>query len=157
MARTRRQTQWIDASSTSLVALAGAVAPGTIVNETIISEGEFENLGKLTVTRIVGEIWISRTAGSPVVTATLLTLENYPGAVFPVDYTPDVWQRPNNMWSAMWHGTSATDGPMKIPVDVRSQRKMGQGHILILAMQNHSIAGQDAQYTFHLRALVKLA
>ena len=156
MARMKRTVQWIDAVNTSLTALAGAASPGTIVNETIISEAELENLGRFTITRIVGDIMLSRTAGSPVVTATLVLFDNYPGAAFVPDWNQDAFERGNVLWSVMRHMTSASE-PLHISVDVRSQRKMSTGKALVLAMQNHSIAGQDAQYVHHLRTLVKLA
>ena len=66
-----------------MIPLVGAAAPGTVKNETIIAETELENLGRFTITRVVGEIWISRTAGSPVCSFALSVFDNFPGATFP--------------------------------------------------------------------------
>ena len=157
MARSKRQTQWIDTIQSAVQSIAGAVAPGTIDSNVMILESEAENVGGGgTVSRIVGDIWVARTAGAPVVTATVMVFDTYVGAALPTDWDNDTFQRRAVMWTAMWVLNSTTDGFQRRTLDVRTKRKLGQGQRLTLEIQNHGTAGNDAQFAFHLRSLLLL-
>ena len=80
----RRRFQWVDAIEATYIAIAGAVAPGTIVTNTIITEAELENVGGgATLIRVVGDIVTQETVGVPVVTYTLAIMEQFAGATSP--------------------------------------------------------------------------
>ena len=156
MARSRRRTQWVDALQTSAQLLPGAVAPGTVVDITILSEAEMEELGGgVTLIRVVGHLYCTRTAGTPAVTGCLWLAPAYAGAVFPVDWTQDEFQREANIWSFQYAG-NVQSGASRFNIDIRSKRKLGQGKTLQLSLQNHNIAGNDASIFFHLRCLLLL-
>jgi len=155
MAR-RRRFQWIDALVSSPIAVAGAAAPGTISNQTIISEVELENVGGgATMMRVVGDIILRATAGNPVFTYALWVFPAYVGSVQPTDWDNDTFQRADML------GTWTVQAPVAdrisiVRVDLRTKRKLGQGVQVQLAIQNHSIAGNDASIAFHLRSLLLL-
>ena len=156
MARGRRRFQWIDAIQTTEVVLNGAAAPGTIINETILSEAELENVGGGgTLIRVVGDIQVKRTLGTPVITASLFVREAYAGSVSPSDWTADTFQRRDMLGTWMFGGNVNTAAMYRV-IDLRTKRKLGQGVDVLLAFQNHSVAGSDATYWFHLRALLML-
>ncbi len=153
----RRRTQWVDALNPTLVTVNGAAAPGTISEAFIISEAELENLGGMaTATRIVGSINFVHLLGIPVLTAVLYLRQEYAGVVSPVDWTQDVYQRMGVMWTMQRTYSVGASDAMHVNVDIRTQRKIGQGRSLTLAVQNHAIAGNNAAFTFHLRALLLL-
>ena len=157
MARKRR-TRWIDAISTDAIALAGAVAPGTVVNRTLLTEAELETIADgATLIRTVGSVNMIRTAGSPVVTLALWFAPNYPAAVFPADWTQDVFEREKVFQTEMWHMNlgSNSQGSHRM-FDVRSKRRVSPGQVCLGSFQNHSVAGNDAQFTYHLRFLMLL-
>ena len=152
----RRRTQWIDAIQSSFVVLAGAVAPGTVIETSLLTEAEIENLGGgLTLLKVIGDIVAVRTAGTPVLTFTLYFRQQYAGAVGVPDWDNDAFQR--KAMVGTWMTTvQVQDATARLPIDLRSKRKIGQGVSLVLAAQNHSAAANDANYAFHLRALVAL-
>ncbi len=154
----RRRYQWIDAIQTTAVALVGAAAPGTVSDQTIIGEAELENIGGgATLLRVVGDIWLRRTQGTaPVVTGTLFNLQGYGSAVAPIDWQQDEFQRTANLGSWLWMVGSTDALTIHQSIDLRTKRKLGQGILTVLAMQNHSIATNDAEFVFHLRCLLLL-
>ena len=153
----KRRTQWIDAVQSTQVNVAGAAAPGTVVDTSIIGEAELENLGAqgLTLIRVIGDLWFRRTAGTAVLSAALWDAPNYAGAVWPTDWVQDTYERRANLGSwSIW--VSSVYEVHHIKVDLRTKRKMSSGNSIVLSLQNHSIAGNDAQAMWHLRALVLL-
>ena len=152
----KRRTRWVDTVSTTAVVLAGAVAPGTVVDEAILPESELETLGTgATIIRVVGHIIMRSDAGAPVVTGCLWLAPNYAGAVFPTDWLNDTFERNAVMATFMWQPKAGLSTE-PTPVDIRTKRKVSPGTSLILSLQNHSIASQDAAYVYHLRALLLL-
>ncbi len=154
----RRRYQWIDAIQTSAITLNGAAAPGTVSDQTIIGEAELENIGGgATLMRVVGDIWVRRLAGTaPIVTATLFNLQGYGSAVAPADWQQDEFQRTANLGSWLWM-VGSTDGlTVHQSIDLRTKRKLGQGILTVLAVQNHSVAGENVSFVFHLRCLLLL-
>ena len=150
----RRRTTWISAVETDGVALAGAAAPGPVVNETLVSEAEHENTPGATVVRVVGDFCLRRTAGSPIVTWALWWAPNYVGAVLPTDWTQDVFERESVMLVGMF---APNIGDFRrYPFDVRTKRKISKGTTLVLSVQNHTVAGNDAQIMYNLRSLLLL-
>ena len=155
MARKRR-TQWIDSLATSEIAVAGAAAPGTINEQVLVDEAEIENVGgAATVTRIVGSITLQRTLGSPVLSIAIWLGSAFVGAANPTDWDQDTYQRSRVLWT---YQTLLTTDPAnrQLTVDIRTQRKLGQGVALQMSVQNHSIANHNAEFTFHLRSLLLL-
>ena len=154
----RRRYQWIDAIVSSETALVGAAAPGTIIEDAIVLESELENIGGgATLMRVVGDIWIRRTAGTaPIVSHTLFVAQQFVGIVQPTDWVGDTFQ--NKMVLGTWLSmVGSTDGlTVHHRVDLRTKRKLGQGVAVLLASQNHSIATNDTAYVFHLRCLLLL-
>jgi len=152
----KRQYQWIDAIVADEITLAGAVAPGTIVNTTVVSEREMENIGGGgTLIRVVGDVYMRVAVGNPVVTAALFLQESYASAVAPTDWGNDEFQRKAYLGGMLLVGLVGNQlGHWK--VDLRTKRKLTQGQQMELATQNHSTAGNDARIAFHLRFLVLL-
>ena len=156
MAR-RRKTQWIDGLVTSNVAVAGAAAPGTVVDTTMLAEAELENIGGGgTLIRVVGDLIFRRTAGAPVVTAVLFVAQNYVGAVNPTDWDVDAFQREENLGSWMSAGMDTTLSWDRHHIDLRTKRKLTQGVTVQLAVQNHSVAANDLNFNCHFRFLILL-
>ncbi len=156
MAR-RRRFQWIDSITSGYVALAGAVAPGTIVNSAIITEAELENVGGgATLIRVVGDIITQEVVGVPVVTHTLFIQQAFAGAGFPADWDGDTFQRADVLGTWMHGPCSNTLFTVHERIDLRTKLKLGQGIELDLASQNHSVATNDAIFIFHLRFLLML-
>jgi len=155
----KRLTTWIDAVITTPVVVIGAVAPGTILNDGIVTEAEFENLGRSTITRVVGQINLNPTLASPVVTMALWVSPEYAGAAKPTDWDQDTFQRQRVLWTYIARPLlgGGLIHSVDIDVDVRSQRKVDSGVGLTLSIQNHSAAGNTFEYTYHLRCLLKLA
>ena len=151
-----RRVQWFDSLLTDAFTLVGAAAPGTLTNDIILSAGELDGAGgKVTLTRIVGEIWLRATVGNPSFTA-VIHFESDQHAV-ETDWTAaSIEDRPDVVWTGTWRGQASTSvAPTKIAIDVRAKRIMQRG-ALLLSMQNHSIAGNDLQYIYHTRSLVML-
>ena len=156
MAR-RRRYQWVDAAEFTPIAIAGAAAPGTLVQNTIILESELENVGGgATLIRVVGEIITGEVLGKPVVSHTLFVFNNYAGAALPVDWDNDVFQRSDVLGTWTHFPGSNTLFTVQERIDLRTKRKLGQGVSVILHSQNHAIAAQDAEFVFHLRCLLLL-
>ncbi len=156
----RRRFQWIDSVSTTPTAIAGAAAPGTIITQVVITEAEMENLGGgATLIRTVGSVWLSATAGRPVVTGALYLQENYAGSVPPTDWgINDTWQRKELLgswmyWSRVGVGEDVT---REWKVDLRAKRKLTQGQSLDFIFQNHSVATNDVEIVAHFRCLLML-
>ena len=152
----KRRYQWIDAIQATEIAVVGAAAPGTIVNTGIVLETELENVGGgATLIRVVGDIWMRTLLGVPIATFSLYLQEAYAGAIAPTDWDTDTFQRRDMLGT--WMLTAIAGQTLgHVAVDLRTKRKMGQGVALDLAAQNHSIAGQDMRFVFHLRALLLL-
>ena len=157
MARGRRRTQWVDAILSDVTTIAGAAAPGTLVEQSIVTEVEMENIGGgATVIRIIGDIWTLQSAGAPVVTHTLYLRQEYQGVTSVSDWVNDAFQRTEVMATWMVALDSGSSQAHHTMVDIRSKRKLRQGISLLLSSQNHRIAGHDATYLFHLRCLLLL-
>ena len=156
MGRSRRRFQWIDVVQTTLQAVAGAVAPGTVADDSTILESEIENVGgALTLIRTVGDILVRRTAGTPIATCTLYVAQAFTGAGRIADWDNDAFQRMQVLGTWLTLGDSIQN-LYPIRVDLRTKRKLGQGELVILSIQNHSTAGNDFSYVYHLRHLVML-
>jgi len=151
----RRRTQWIDAIQSTSVVLAGAAAPGTIIEVSLLTEAEIENLGGgVTLLKVIGDVVTQRIAGAPIVTHTLYVRQQYAGAVGVGDWTNDEFQRLAMLGT--WLSAPGANDIDRINIDLRTKRKLGQGVALVFSTQNHSLAGTDANYAFHLRALLAL-
>ena len=150
----KRTTTWDIALDTSFTSLPGAVAPGTIVNVTTLGESAIESKYRGgTLIRIVGDIVVVRTAGTPVVSFVIWFAGAYSGFTFPIDWGFDELERNNVLMSWM----SAVETSMqtwRIAVDVRSKRKLGAGVSLQLAVQNHSAATNDCSFAYTLKHLI---
>jgi len=157
MARDRkRRTQWIDTVQTVAIGIVGAADPGTVSNRVIVAESELENLGGMaTITRVVGTLLVASSAGFPLVSWVIWTTSSEVSSVRPTDWVQDTYQRQAVMATGMVQ-PSSENPVIHIAFDVRSQRKIGQGRQLELTLQNHSIASNDANFTFHTRVLLLL-
>ena len=156
MGRSSRKTKWVDAVQTGALALPGAAAPGFVVNSGIVTEAEAEDFGRPTVIRIVGDMYFEWTQGRPVITATIFRAFAYVGATNPTDWDQDTFENPMVMATRMFYLSGSTNEIAHWSLDVRTKRILGPGHGLNLAIQNHSIANHDANYAYHLRALLLL-
>ena len=153
----RRRTQWIDAIASTSQNINGAAAPGTVFSNLLVGEAEMENLGGgVTLLRVIGDIWTRRIAGTaPVVTHTLFMNQAFAGAVDVVDWNNDAFQRKQMLGT--WMHIPGTDVLIvRERVDIRTKRRFGQGERFTLESQNHSIAGENVNMTFHLRMLLLL-
>jgi len=151
----KRKTQWIDTVNSTANSLVGAAAPGTIVNEVILSENELENVPNSTLIRVVGNLIFARSAGTPVITAALWLAPNYSGVALPTDWDNDTFQRGSVLWTTMFMDTVGST-TVNHHLDIRSKRRMTQGMDLNLSIQNHSLAGNTVLFSFHLRCLLLL-
>ena len=152
----RRRTQWLDAILSTPQFIAGAVAPGTIVSNTILTETELENVGASTLIRIVGDLFCLSAAAEPVFTHTLLLFNNYVGGGLPTDWDNDTFERSDVLGTWMSQPDAAVSA-IHHRIDLRTKRKFGRGVTLTLETQNHSPGGNDGRYVFHLRCLLLLA
>ena len=151
----RRRTRWIDALRSDVLSLSGAVAPGSITDEGLITETEMEQeIVGATLIRIVGSIICVRSVGSPIITAAIWMAPTYLGSALPTDWTNDTFERPGVMHTEMWFGGVASPMGDHRRIDVRSKRKIEPGKQLLVSFQNHRVAGHDAQVVYHLRMLV---
>ena len=154
----RRRTRWYDALRSDALVQSGAVPPGTITNEGLVTETELENeLAGATLIRIVGSIICTRNAGQPITTAAVWMAPTYLGAVLPSDWTNDTFSRPGVMHTEIWLSASGADVQDRRMIDIRTQRKVEPGKQLLLSLQNHSIAGNDNRIAYHLRMLFLLS
>ena len=97
----KRRTQWVEGINTAYQDLLGAAAPGTVLDEVIVSEGELENFNNPTIIRVVGDILLLSSLGRPVVTATLWVAPRYADAILPSDWDQDAFQRGSVMWTKL--------------------------------------------------------
>ncbi len=153
----RRRTRWIDSLLTSRTALAGAAAPGTIIDSVLMTETEIESLGDgATLIRIVGDIWTCDSAGDPVVSHNIWLSPAYAGIVLIADWEQDAYERTSMLGTWMVVPDSNTALCKHTRVDLRSKRKLSPGTQLTLSSQNYAIANNDATISFHLRMLLLL-
>ncbi len=153
----RRKTQWIDALSSTEVAVAG----GAISNVTQVTEAELENLGGgMTLVRVIGDILPRvRASGGAVVQATfnLFMFEPYAGGVQPTVWDIDTYQRRSMLGTWMWRDAGVANQagvPRSIHVDLRTKRKIGQGERIELATATTGTGG--VSFFSHLRFLFLL-
>ena len=154
MARSgRRKTKWVDTQVTEF----GIVGGPLINHQIILSEGviEFSGGGEVTLTRVVGTISMKASAGAPIVDMGLWVAPAYTGLTLPGVLTEDFFQR-SRMMATIFRWVDLADDTLHIEVDVRTQRKLGQGVQLLLSIENQSGAGNDAVFAFHLRSLLLL-
>ncbi len=158
MARSRRQTRWVDAVESTSVAVAGAAAPGTINNRVLTTEQELEQEGLLgsTLIRIVGDLWCDANAGRPIVTFAWWWSPAYVGAVDPTDWDNDTFDRRDDFYIWMCAPRVNVRGE-RLRVDIRAKRKVSPGMVLQCSVQNHSVGGNDASFVWHQRMLYLLA
>ncbi len=147
-----RRTQWID----SLITTPQTVAATAVSTNAVVTEAEIENLGGgTTLVRVIGDIVMARTASTPVASANLYIQDTYLGSAAPTSWVQDTYQRQNLLWTRLWFGTSAiVQDQMPMWVDLRSKRKVTQGQLVNLAIENYG----DGALTFvmHLRCLFLL-
>ncbi len=150
----KRRYQWIDAFQDGVT----TVTTGAIVNQTVVSEAELENVGgAATLIRVVGTILpLAAATASARGVFVLFVLQTYGGAVAPTVWNNDTFQRKQNLGSWFWRdaGIASQPGiPRVISIDLRTKRKLGQGEAITLATQN-SGSGQSLSFSFHIRALL---
>ncbi len=152
----RRRTRWVDFVQTDQIALIGAAAPGTLNNLEVVSEAELETIGDgATLVRVVGHIFLIRTAGTPVLTGCLWFADAFVGATRPIDWNQDAFERKSNMWSFLY-ASSVQSNSARFDVDIRTKRKVSAGDTLLLSLQNHSLVNNDVNFVAHLRFLMLL-
>ena len=157
MARSKRRTRWFDNIDSTLFTVVGAAAPGTIVNRISLGEAAIEdNFNGGTLVRTVGTIWLHQTAGSPIMSVVLYMSPTFAGSVEPTDWVDDTFERQGVMMTWFANPTSISRGLNPIHVDVRSKRKLMPGVNLNIVFQNHAIATNDCNVSFHLRHLILL-
>jgi hypothetical protein len=126
----KRRTRWVDATLTNLTAVAGAAAPGTVVNETLVSEAELESFGSgSTIIRVVGDLVLVRAAGAPLVTVAWWLASNYAGAVFVADWDTDAFERERVMFTKLVQPTASYNP--ETAIDIRTKRKVSLGTTLL--------------------------
>ena len=153
----RRKTVWVTALRTSISALNGAAAPGTLVTDNIVSEAEIEDfLNGGTLIRVVGWIHMSRSAGTPVGTAVFWVGPSYTGYVEPTDWVQDTFERNSVFHTEYFVGITDMGNANLRRIDIRSKRKLSRGTSVKLAFQNHAIAGNDFFFSYLLRCLILL-
>ena len=109
----------------------------------------------MTVTRIVGSINVKSTALNPIFNAMIWVNSSYVGAGLPIVFDADTFQRSRNMWSD-FRSIKLTDDTYQVRVDIRTQRKLGQGVDLLLTIENSAVVTNTLEYTYHLRMLMLL-
>ena len=154
MARRKpRRTQWIDAIiNVSVVQIGGP----TISSHVIVSEAEIENLGgAATITRVVGSINVRSILLDTIFSAMIWVNSSFVGAGLPIVLDADIFQRSRNMWSDYkWQAVG--DDTYKREVDIRTQRKLGQGVDVLLTVENANVVGNTLEFVYHLRMLLLL-
>ncbi len=120
----KRKTQWIDTILTTPSAIPGAVDPGTVQDNVILSETELENVPNSTLIRVVGSITVARTAGSPVLSFALWLSPNYEGIALPGDWRNDEFQRGSILWTHLFFASGSVEGLERVRLDIRSKRRM---------------------------------
>ena len=146
----KRRTVWKDA-----IAPANTLAATTVVEEILLAEADIESLGSgVTVTRIVGSLSLHFAAGvTNVVAAAIWVRPTYLGAAAPTSLNIDFFERSRTMWT-MQRMIDPADDTTLVPIDIRTQRKLGSGVELDLVIENKS--AQIVTFAYHLRSLVLL-
>ena len=152
----KRRTQWIDTIETSRPTLAGQA----LAHIDIVSEADFENLGGgVTIVRIVGEMWFSGPAldDSPTVAWAIWLAAEFSGSGNPDILNNDFFQCQRVMSTGMFLQNGRDDDQyVKMDVDIRGKRKVGQGQALKLSFENFALSGQVFEYAYYLRTLLLL-
>ena len=150
MADRKRKVLWKDAllAETSLAAT-------TIINHPLVAESDVENLGDVTVTRIVGELSVSYASGSfNILRGAIWVSGLFSGAVNPTALNTTFFERSRVMWT-IHRMVNSTDETTRIMIDIRTQRKLSSGVQLELLMENTSAVA--VTHSFHIRSLLKLS
>ena len=150
----RRKTVWKDA-----IVEPTAIPINSIDNNEILSEPDIEEHAQgSTLTRIVGTINLKMNQLALTFTnisGAIYIFNTYAGAAFPTIWIIDTFERVNTMWTLQAQ-LATGDDTLRIPIDIRTQRKLGSGIQVMLSIQNFSV--QDScVFSFHLRSLLKLA
>ena len=156
MATNKRKTTWDPTFQSSRQVLNGAAAPGVVVDEVILAESDIESKYRgATLIRVVGDVIFEAVGGDPVISVVLWFAQAYAGFVRPADWANDELDTRNVIMSwLVMPDASNVDG--HIHVDVRSKRKLGGNTQLLMSIQNHAIAGNDARYVYMLKSLLLL-
>jgi len=146
---TRRRTVWKD----SIIA-NGALAGTTVVANPLLAETDIEGLGSgVTVTRIVGDLFLTYAVGvANVISGAIWVTPQFGGVGVPA-LVIDFFERSRVMWT-MQRQIDLADDTTRVPIDIRTQRKLGSGVALDLVLDNKSV--NALTFSFHLRALVLL-
>ena len=147
---TKRRTVWKDSISP-----AQTLAATTITEEVLLAESDIEALGSgVTVTRIVGTLSISAVAGATnIVAAAVWLTPAYSGRGIPSALSIDFFERSRTMWT-LQRMIDLADDTTHVPIDIRTQRKLGSGVSLDMIVENKS--ANVITFAYHLRCLVLL-
>ena len=150
MADRKRKVLWKDA----LIAVS-TIAANTINNDVLLGEADIENLGDVTLTRIVGSITYNYPAGANnALRGAIWVSPSFTGVGNPTILDTTFFERSRVMWT-LDDMVNVTDETRRLHIDIRTQRKLSSGVQLDLLL--HNISAQIMTYSFHLRCLLKLA
>ena len=154
----RRRTRWYDVIIAPFT-LEGDAAGETVMTD-VVTTSQIENDmdSRATLIRVVGDIFVTQTLGSPLVDLMLSAgvVRTFGAADF---MTANDYEDMRTIWMGLWTDdpNSSTVSQSRIPVDVRTKRKLlGNNRLQFIASTN-SIAGQDSLICAHLRALFLLS
>lgn len=175
MARRRRQrTVWIS-DAVGVTNLASNAA-GALFSTGLISEGTIEDFpagggGRGTLLRVVGDIYLcddpdatgtSFLAGIVLGVFDTVAFNAFSGSSLVIG---TAWEnsidRHEVIYTKQWaaFGGSAGQAQMRVPIDVRSKRRLSRGETMALFIENQELAAAgvaDLQFSYHLRCLVGL-
>ena len=150
MAHRKRRTVWKDAL-TGIKTLAAT----TVANDVILAESDIEELGEVTITRIVGSFIYSYPSGtSNELRGAIWVSPQYAGIANPSTIDADFFERSRVMWT-MSDMVDFNDDIRRISFDIRTMRKVKSGVGMDFLLENASAA--ILTYSLHTRTLLKLA
>ena len=154
----KRKYVWIDAIE---IDTPVQVAAGVVSSVDVVSETELENLGSVTLERIVGRIIVyPADAVAAQYAVVLFKTPKYVGAGLPTGWDKqDTYERSDNLWSDIGRTSALGANRDAYPqdghvLDWRSKRKIQFGTAVELAVQNVNLGA--IQYIYHLRFLLAL-
>ena len=150
MADRKRKVVWKDA----LIAVS-TIAANTINNDVLLAEADVENLGDVTLTRIVGSLQCSFAAGATnAIRGVIWVAPTFTGVGNPTALDTTFYERSRVMWT--WDDmVDVADETRRIQFDIRTQRKLSSGVQVELLI--HNLGGNVMTYNFHIRSLLKLS
>jgi len=153
MARSRRRSIWLDQFTVVEQVISGGSGA---VNDELVTSSVIEGLGgNATIIRIVGTVSLRSLTARPTVLGFIWVAPSYASATLPTIVATDEIARMRTMWT-VYRNMDLADDTVHIPIDIRTQRKLGQGVRVVFSYQNLSMAGNDASVSYHFRSLILL-